>query len=49
MANKTTKEIVEEEVEVVEELTPRQKILKARKINLQRKRRTYGKTPRSLR
>ena len=47
MANKTTKEIVEEEVEVVEELTPRQKILKARKINLQRKRRQ--KLPPSLR
>ena len=42
----TIEETVEEEVE---ELTPRQKILQARKKNLQRKRRAYGKHPRSLR
>ena len=50
MAKETTKEeIVEEEKEEKVELTPRQKILQARKKNLQRKRRAYGKQPRSLR
>ena len=50
MDKEATKEEIAEEEKVVEvELTKRQKILQARKINLQRKRRAYGKQPRSLR
>jgi hypothetical protein len=46
MVKEETKEVVEEVI-VEDELTPRQKILAARKINLQRKRRQ--KLPPSLR
>jgi len=40
----TLEEIVEEE-----ELTKRQRIIAARKLQLQRQKRAYGKQPRSLR
>jgi hypothetical protein len=46
MVKEETKEVVEEVI-VEDELTPRQKILAARKLNLQRKRRQ--KLPPSLR
>ena len=39
------KEMIEEE----EELTKRQRIIAARKLQLQRQKRAYGKQPRSLR
>jgi len=48
MANITKATTLEEIVEE-EELTKRQRIIAARKLQLQRQKRAYGKQPRSLR